>query len=94
MTKDTIVSVLESEGIKGGTTGYQLPEGRELDCFIRSSAEVLTVSKVGRVALPEKFLTLENRKGEKFFFAYEDVVGFRIGLQESSKDRSAAGFFR
>ena len=94
MTKDTIVSVLESEGIKSGAKGYELPEGRELDCFIRSSSEMVTVSRVCRVALPEKFVTFENRKGERFFFAYEDVIGFRIGLQETGKDRSAAGFFR
>lgn len=94
MTKDTIVSVLESEGLKSGAKGFELPEGRELDCFIRSSSEMVTVSRVCRVALPKEFVTFENRKGELFFFGYEDVIGFRIGLQETGKDRSAAGFFR
>lgn len=95
MTKDTIVSVLESEGLKSGAKGFELPEGRELDCFIRSSSEMVTVSRVCRVALPKEFVTFENRKGELFFFGYEDVIGFRIGVQEAAgKDRTAAGFFR
>ncbi len=93
MTKDTIVSVLESEGLKGGTKGFELPDGRELDCFIRSSADLLTVGKVARLLLQDKYICLENRKNERFFFAYEDVVGLRIGTGESAKEKSA-GFFR
>lgn len=93
MTKDTIVSVLESEGIKGGAKGFDLPDGRDLDCFIRSSSDLLTVGRVWRLLLQDKFVCLENRKNERFFFAYEDVVGFRLGNEESGKDRSA-GFFR
>lgn len=93
MTKDTIVTVLESEGIKGGAKGFDVPEGRELDCFIRSSADLLTVGRVCRVSLHDEFICLENRKSERFFFAYEDLVGLRLGKEEGGKDRSA-GFFR
>ncbi|MCG5055574.1 MAG: hypothetical protein KA712_21665 [Myxococcales bacterium] len=94
MTKDTIVAILETEGFKGSNKGFELPEGREIDCFIRSSADLLTVGKVHRIGLPETFVVLENRKGERFFFAYEDVVGFKLGSDEGSKVRPAAGFFR
>lgn len=93
MTKDTIVAVLESEGLKGGSKGYELSDGRELDCFIRSASDLLTVTRISRLQLNEKFVVLDVRKGERFFFAYEDIVGFRSGSEEGGKDRSA-GFFR
>ncbi len=95
MTKDTIVAVLESEGIsaKGGAKAFELAEGRGLDCFIRSANDLLTVTRIYRVALQEKFVSFENRKGDRFFFSYDDIVGFRSGAEEGGKDRSA-GFFR
>lgn len=93
MTKDTIVSVLESEGLKGGAKGFDLPEGRELDTFVRSSSDMLTVGRICHLELQDKFICFENRKGERFFFAYEDIVGFRVGKEEGGKDRSA-GFYR
>ena len=93
MTKDTIVSILDSEGIKGGAKGLDLPEGRELDIFIRSSADMMTVGRISHLEPQDKFICLQNRKGERFFFAYEDVVGFRVGKEEGGKDRSA-GFNR
>ena len=93
MNKETIVSILESEGIKGGAKGLDLPDGRELDTFIRSSADMMTVGRISHLELQDKFICFQNRKGERFFFAYEDVVGFRVGKEEGGKDRSA-GFNR
>jgi hypothetical protein len=93
MKKETIASVLESEGIKSSARGFLIEDEREGTCFLRAGSETVTVSRVTRVELREPFVVLENVKRERHFFAYEDVVGFRFAPASQNPERSA-GFGR
>ena len=93
MTREIIVSILESEGAetKGGVLSFR--EDREVTCFISAPAELLAVARVVRVDLKDKFVSLQTAKEERFSFAYEDVLGFKVSGAASAKERSA-GFGR
>jgi hypothetical protein len=93
MTREIIVSILESEGAqtKGGVMSFD--ETREVTCFVSAPAELLAVSRVVRVDLKDKFVSLHTAKDERFSFAYEDVLGFKVSAAATAKDRSA-GFGR
>jgi hypothetical protein len=93
MTRDIIVSILESEGAesKGGTLAFR--EDREVTCFISAPAELMAVPRVTRIDLKDKFLSLQTAKEERFAFAYDDVLGFKVAAVATAKDRSA-GFSR
>jgi hypothetical protein len=93
MTREIIVSILETEGAetKGGALAFR--DDREVTCFISAPAELLAVARIVRVDLKDKFVTLQTAKDERFSFAYEDVLGFKIAAATNAKDRSA-GFGR
>jgi hypothetical protein len=90
MTRDIIVQILESEGAKGGANGFVIREDREATCFVSAPGELLSIPRIVKVELKEKFLSLQNHKEERFLFYYEDVLGFKVAAQ-SNKER-AAGF--
>jgi hypothetical protein len=93
MTREIILSILESEGAetKGGTLAFR--EDREVTTFISAPGEILHVARVVRVELKDKFVALQTTKDERFAFAYEDVLGFKFATAINVKDRSA-GFGR
>lgn len=93
MTREIIVSILESEGAEAKGSMLSFKEDREVTCFISAPAELLAVSRVIRVDLKDKFLSLHTAKDERFSFAYEDVLGFKASAAATIKDRSA-GFGR
>lgn len=93
MTREIIALVLEAEGLKAGSQGYVIPEDREATCLVSAPGEVLSVSKVVQADLRDKYLFLLTSKDERYFFAYEDVLGLRLVGRASAKERSA-GFSR
>ena len=93
MTREIIVSILESEGAQSGAGVISLREDREATCFVSTPGELLHVARILRVELKDKFITLQTAKDERFAFAYEDVLGFKLTAAAQAKERSA-GFSR
>jgi hypothetical protein len=93
MTREIITHVLESEGLKPGAHGYSIAEEREATCLVAAPGEVYTVTRVVVLELRDKYVFLQTSKDERFFFAYEAVLGIRILGRSQTRDRSA-GFGR
>jgi hypothetical protein len=93
MTREIITHVLESEGLKAGAHGFSIAEEREGSCLISAPGEVYTVARVVVLELRDKYVFLQTSKEERFFFAYEDVLGLRILGRSQPRERSA-GFGR
>ncbi|HXI58454.1 MAG: hypothetical protein QOI66_1902 [Myxococcales bacterium] len=93
MTREIIVSILESEGIKAATGTFTVREDREATCFVSAPGDVMPVSRIVRIELKDKSLVLETSKDERFHFAYEDILGFKLATTSTPKDRHA-GFGR
>jgi hypothetical protein len=93
MTREIILSILESEGAdaKGGALAFR--EDREASAFVAAPGEVLNVARVVRVELKDKFVAFQTAKDERFAFPYEAVLGFKFAAATAHKDRSA-GFGR
>ncbi len=93
MTREIILSILESEGAdaKGGTLSFR--EDREVTAFVSAPGEILNVARVVRVELKDKFVALQTAKEERYAFSYDDVLGFKFAAATNVKDRSA-GFGR
>ena len=93
MTREIILSILEGEGAESKAGALVFREDREITCFVSSPGEILNVSRVVRVELKDKFVVLQTAKDERFVFAFEDVLGFKLATATNVKDRSA-GFSR
>jgi hypothetical protein len=93
MTREIIVQVLETEGIKAAAGGFVVRDDRDATCFISTPGDVLPVVRVVRIELKDKSLVLETAKAERYHFAYEDVLGFKVAETSTPKDRHA-GFGR
>jgi hypothetical protein len=93
MTREIIVSILEGEGAEGKGGNFKIREEREATCFVSTPGELLAIGRVVRVELKDLYLTLLTAKEERFAFAYQDVLGFKIAAPAQAKDRSA-GFSR
>jgi hypothetical protein len=91
MTREILAQALSSEGLESTNQGYAVPENREATLFVAAPGDILPVERVIRVDLRDKFLLLENVKHERFYFAYEDVLGLRLHAPSSARDR-VAGF--
>jgi hypothetical protein len=90
MTKDCIATVLESEGLGAGKEGrFVIPENREAVCLIEAPGDVVPVERLVGVELRDKFIVLQNGKHERFFFAYENVLGVRVALARDAQMRVA-----
>lgn len=94
MTRETIVSILESEGAQSSGGAVSLREDREATCFISTPGEVLHVARIVRLELKDKFVTLQTAKEERFVFSYEDVLGFKLTSQAAHPKDRAAGFMK
>jgi hypothetical protein len=93
MTREIIVDILEAEGAESHAGTFKIPEAREATCFISNPGELLAISRVVRVELKDHYLMLATAKDERFAFAFEDVLGFKLAASAQFKDRSA-GFSR
>jgi hypothetical protein len=93
MTREIIANILESEGAEGRGGSYKVREEREATCFVSTPGDLLAIARVTRLDLKDNFLALTTAKDERFLFAYEDVLGFKLAAATQLKDRSA-GFGR
>jgi hypothetical protein len=93
MTRESITAALDGEGLGSGAQGYSIPDAREATCLVAAPGDVFSVDRIVRIDLKEKFLLLENAKRERFFFAYEDVLGMKLLAAPNAKER-VAGFGR
>jgi hypothetical protein len=89
MTREIIVAILESEGAQATAGAMVLREDREATCFVSTPGELLHVARILRIELKDKFVTLQTAKDERFVFAYEDVLGFKLAAATHHKDRTA-----
>lgn len=94
MTRETIVQIWEAEGIKPTGHTIAIRDDREASCFIETKGELMTVSRVTKLELRDSFISIATAKDERFVFAYEDVLGFKLGGASEKRDRPAAGFGR
>lgn len=93
MTREIIIQILEAEGAKLSGTTCVIREDREATCFISAPGDVLPVSRIVKVEFRDKSVGLETSRDERFHFAYEDVLGFKLATIGPAKDRHA-GFGR
>jgi hypothetical protein len=88
MTREIIMNILETEGAKGGGSAFSIREDREATCFVSAPGDLLQIPRIVKVDLKEKFVSLQTAKDERYIFAYEDILGFKLASQ-STRDRSA-----
>jgi hypothetical protein len=50
---------------------------------------MLAIARVVRVELKDSYLALATTKDERFAFAYQDVLGFKLAAPAQHKERSA-----
>jgi hypothetical protein len=93
MTREIIVQILEGEGAEGRGGTYKIPEAREATCFIANPGDLLSIPRVTRIELKDQYVAVTTAKDERFSFAYDSVVGFRMAAAATAKERSA-GFAR
>jgi hypothetical protein len=94
MTREIIVSILEAEGAQSSAGALAFREDREATCFISAPGELLAVARIVRVELKDKFVTFQTAKEERFSFAYEDVLGFKLAAAAHGLKDRTAGFGR
>ncbi len=93
MTREMIVQIWETEGAKVSTHSVNIREEREATCFIQSQGEMMSIARITKLDLRDGFISLQTAKDERFVFAYEDVLGFKLSSPSTPKDRPA-GFGR
>jgi hypothetical protein len=92
MTREIIISILEGEGAEGRGGSYKIREEREATCFVSTPGELLAIARVVRVELKDHYLSLSNAKDEHFAFAYDSVLGFKLGGPSQQVKERSAGF--
>ena len=93
MTREIIVQIWESEGAKLQGQSVAIREEREATCFVSTPGEVMAISRITKLDLREGFIALQTSKDERFVFAYDDILGFKLATPATPKDRPT-GFGR
>lgn len=93
MTREMIVQIWESEGVKPSGHTLTIRDDREATCFIQTAGEVMSIVRVTKLDLRDGFVAVQTVKDERFVFAYEDVLGWKIAPSIAPKDRPT-GFAR
>ncbi len=94
MTRETIVQIWESEGIKPAGHTIAIRDGREATCFIGTKGELMTITRLTRLELRDSSISIATAKDERFVFASEDVLGFKLAAAPEKRARPTAGFGR
>jgi hypothetical protein len=94
MTREIIISILEGEGAETRGGALTLREDREATCFVFTPGDLLSVARIVRLELKEKYLTLQTAKEERYAFAYDSVLGFKLVPAIANVKDRAAGFSR
>jgi hypothetical protein len=77
--------------VKKDGNAYAFPEELDANVFIALGQEVLQIQRLSRVELSSE-VVFHTHKGERFYFAAEQVVGFRFGAPEARHKPGGAGF--
>jgi hypothetical protein len=77
--------------VKKDGNAYAFPEELDANVFVALGQEVLQIQRLSRVELSSEVVFLTH-KGERFYFASEQVVGFRFGAPENRHKPGGAGF--
>ena len=94
MTRDTIVQLWEAEGAKVSGHSVNIREDREATCFVQTSGDIMSVARITKLDLRDTFIAIQTAKDERFVFAYEHILGFKLASTAVAKDRPPAGFGR
>jgi hypothetical protein len=79
--------------VKKDGNAYVVPEEVEATAYIALGQEVLQIPRIMRVELSTEIVFVTH-KAERFYFAVEQVVGFRFGAPEGRNKHAGAGFFK
>jgi hypothetical protein len=77
--------------VKKDGNAWVIAEEADAIAYIALGHDVLQIARLSRVELSSE-ITLSTYKGERFYFAAEQVVGFRFGGPEAKSRASGAGF--
>jgi hypothetical protein len=72
---------------------YVIPEEVDATVYVALGQEVLQIPRIMRVELSTE-IVFHTHKGERFYFASDQVVGFRFGGQDSRNKQAGAGFMK
>ena len=93
MTREMIVAIWETEGAKLSGHAVNIREEREATCFIQTNGEVMSINRITKLDLRDGFLALQTSKDERYIFAFDDVLGFKLATPSVPRERPA-GFNR
>lgn len=79
-------------GAKKDGGAWVIPEEVDVSVFIGLPSEVMAVPRVARAEATADLLTVETHKGERYYFAVEDVAGVKCGAPEKRSSGRGAGF--
>jgi hypothetical protein len=93
MTKETLLSTLESERLKPAPDGIDVPEDRDATFMVAAPGETIQIGKVVKIEARDTSLCLETAKGERYWFTYDLVLGVRLRSAKLAKEPTT-GFAR
>jgi hypothetical protein len=93
MTKDTLLFALGAERLANAGDSIAVPEERDATFIVAASGETIQIGKVVRIEPRDAALCLETSKGERFWLAYDLVLGLQLRSAKTANDH-AAGFAR
>jgi hypothetical protein len=93
MTREIIIQIWEAEGAKLSGHSVNVREDREATCFVQTQGDVMSIARIMKIELRDGFICLQTAKDERYVFAYEDILGFKLSSPATPKDR-ATGFGR
>ena len=88
---DKILSTAPS--VKKDGNAFVFPEETDATAFIALGQEVLQIPRIAKVEVSSE-VVFHTHKGERFYFAVDQVVGLRFGAVESKNRHAGAGFFK
>jgi len=94
MTRDVIVQLWEAEGAKLAGQAITVREEREATCFVQTRGEVMSIGRLNRLELRDGFIAIQTSKEERYVFAYEDILGFKLAAPSAPNKDRPAGFGR
>jgi hypothetical protein len=79
--------------VKKDGHAWVIPEESDATAFVALGQEVLQIPRIMRIELGTEAVFLTH-KGERFYFALEQVVGLRFGGPEARHKIGSAGFMK
>ena len=79
--------------VKKEGSAFVIPEEVDATAYVALGQEVLQIPRIMRVELAHE-VVFATHKGERFYFAVEQVCGFRFGGPEGRNKHAGAGFMK